>query len=92
MPWSMAASMGRIINGITAKPIHVGSHFLATFGNLEFLHASPANQVTRFITIPGMITDANICQRKTSPATFIAGNSLLSPVRSGFCKNAGDSN
>lgn len=73
------------MNGMAARPMHVGNHFLATGGSFDRLQAWPANQVSRLITMPGTMTDANICQRNTSPATFIAGTNLLPPTSSGFC-------
>lgn len=83
MAWSTAVSIGRIINGIAANPMHVGSHLPAIPGILARLDRCPAAHVMRLITNPGIMTDANICHTNTSPAVFIAGTIRWSPI--GFC-------
>lgn len=83
---STAVSIGRIINGIAANPMHVGSHLPAIPGTLARLDRCPAAHVILLITKPGIITDANICQINTSPAVFIAGTIRWSST--GFCNEA----
>lgn len=84
MAWSTAVSIGRIINGIAASPMHVGSHLPRIPGTFARLDRCPAAHVMRLITNPGIITDANICQINTSPADFMAGTMRWSSM--GFCE------
>lgn len=79
----MAKSIGLMINGIALNPMHVGAHFRAKLLTLEFCINFPAVHVIRLITRPGIITDANICHRNTSPAVFTAGF-RPPPSNSGF--------
>lgn len=65
--------MGLIISGMAARPIQVGSHLRAIPGKFLLRFAKmPAPHVMRFITKPGIMTDASICHTNTSPAVFAA--------------------
>lgn len=77
--WSTIVSIGRIMNGMAARPMQVGNHFRAIPGNWLRFDTIPAPHVIRLITKPGMITEANICQIKTSAAVLAAADILCPP-------------
>lgn len=82
MAWSTPVSIGFIMNGMAARPMHVGNHFRAIPGNWLRLDNKPVPHVIRLITKPGMITEANICQIKTSAAVLAAVDILCPPSSS----------
>ena len=55
------------MKGIDASPAAVGAHARADAGLTR-----PAAQTIRFITAPGMTTDANPCHRNVSAASTTA--------------------
>lgn len=71
------------MNGIVANPMHVGNHLRAIPGSFDRLERIPALHVTRFITNPGIITDASICHTNTSPAALAAVGIFPPPNTSG---------
>lgn len=77
--------MGFIISGMASRPMQVGNHLRAIPGAflLRFTRM-PAPHVMRLITNPGIMTDANICHRNTSPAIFAADIIWWPPTIFGF--------
>lgn len=61
------------MNGIDAKPTHVAPHARGIPLTLAIFNNLPVPHVIRFIIAPGMMTDANICHKSTSPAIMAAG-------------------
>lgn len=66
---SMAESIGRIMNGIEARPTAVGINL--TYGcaplSLDAFRSAPVPQQIRFMVNPGTTTLARSCQIRVSP-------------------------
>lgn len=72
------------MNGIEASPTQVAPHFRGIPFTLASFKSFPVPHVIRLIIAPGIATEANICQRNTSPAIPAAGFAPP-PNKAGFC-------